>query len=116
VGGCTRNSAQGSWLQAELTANPRDCTLAMWHHPRFSSGILGDQGATVDLWQLLYEAGGDLVLSGHDHMYERFAAQTLAAWRVSAGSVNSWWHRRRVNVPSVRSPTARSRTGRPMAC
>ncbi len=78
VGGCTRGSAQGSWLQAELTANPRDCTLAMWHHPRFSSGLQGDQGATVDLWQLLYEAGADLVLSGHDHMYERFAAQSPA--------------------------------------
>jgi len=78
VGGCSRNSAQGAWLQAELTAQPRACTLALWHHPRFSSGGLGDQGATVDLWQLLYEAGADLVLSGHDHHYERFAAQSPA--------------------------------------
>ena len=78
VGGCSRSSAQGAWLQAELTGHPRACTLAIWHHPRFSSGGLGDQGATVDLWQLLYEAGADLVLSGHDHHYERFAAQSPA--------------------------------------
>jgi hypothetical protein len=78
VGGCTRSSAQGLWLQAELAAHPRACTVAMWHHPRFSSGALGDKGATVDLWQLLYEAGADLVLSGHDHQYERFAAQSPA--------------------------------------
>jgi hypothetical protein len=78
VGGCTRSSAQGTWLQAELAAHPRLCTVAMWHHPRFSSGALGDNGATVDLWQLLYEAGADLVLSGHDHQYERFAPQSPA--------------------------------------
>jgi acid phosphatase type 7 len=52
------------------------CTLAYWHHPRFSSGQHGDTAAVAPLWQALYEAGAEIVLSGHDHNYERFAPQT----------------------------------------
>jgi hypothetical protein len=28
-----------------------------------------------DVWRLLHEAGADIVLSAHDHTYERFAPQ-----------------------------------------
>jgi hypothetical protein len=73
VGGCGPNSAQGQWLQADLAANPRTCILAIHHEPLFSS-----KGGDVDLrefWVPLYQAGADIVLSGHRHMYERFALQ-----------------------------------------
>jgi hypothetical protein len=76
VGGCQAGSPQEQWLRADLEANPTTCALAYWHHPRFSSGE--DHGSTPEMrpiWQALYEAGADLVLSAHDHIYERFAPQ-----------------------------------------
>jgi hypothetical protein len=76
VGGCGAASAQGQWLAADLAANPGVCTLAYWHHPRFSSGPHGDDATTADFWSLLQGAGADLVLTGHDHGYERFAPQS----------------------------------------
>lgn len=76
VGGCGVGSAQYNWLSADLVANPTQCALAYWHHPRFSSGQHGSSTATQPLWQLLYNAGAELVVNGHDHDYERFAPQT----------------------------------------
>jgi hypothetical protein len=66
-----------SWLQADLAAHPVTCTLAMWHHPRFSSGTVhGNDTLVQPFWQVLYDAGADVVLVGHEHNYERFAPQT----------------------------------------
>lgn len=76
VGGCAAGSAQEQWLRADLAAHPSTCTLAFWHHPLFSSGSHGNNPVVSDLWRALYEAGTELVLTGHDHHYERFAPQT----------------------------------------
>ena len=70
---CTAGSAQETWLKADLAAHPNACTLAMWHHPRFSSGISGNNSGMATLWRDLYQTGADVVLTGHDHDYERFA-------------------------------------------
>ena len=76
VGGCGRDSRQAVWLREDLAVHPTLCTAAMWHHPRFSSGgEHGDDPTTRDLWQVLYDAGAEFVLSGHEHTYERFAPQ-----------------------------------------
>jgi len=75
AGGCGASSSQGTWLKADLAANPRMCTLAYWHHPLFSSGEWGDITWMQPLVQILYNAGADVMLSGHDHDYERFAPQ-----------------------------------------
>jgi Calcineurin-like phosphoesterase len=72
----TTGSAQELWLRADLAANPRKCTLAYWHHPRFSSGHHGNNTTVQPFWQALYEYGADVILNGHDHMYERFAPQS----------------------------------------
>ena len=74
AGGCRPGSPQHTWLKADLTASGALCTLAYWHHPRFSSGYHGDDTSVAPLWELLDEASAELVLSGHDHHYERFAA------------------------------------------
>jgi acid phosphatase type 7 len=76
IGGCDTGSPQERWLRHDLAANPRACVVAMWHHPRFSSGLHGNDQMTTDLWSDLYDAGAELILNGHDHDYERFAAQT----------------------------------------
>ncbi len=75
----TAGSAQEQWLRADLAASAKLCTLAYWHHPRFSSGtLLGGYSATEPLWQALYDHDADVVLAGHEHNYERFAPQTPA--------------------------------------
>jgi acid phosphatase type 7 len=76
IGGCDAGSPQVRWLRRDLASNPRACVLAMWHQPRFSSGMHGNDAETQGLWQALYDAGAELVLNGHDHDYERFAPQT----------------------------------------
>src|SRR5919112_5582605 len=73
VGGCGPGSPQEQWLNADLAEHPNACTLAYWHHPRFSSGIHGDQSSVAPFWDDLYQAGADVVLNGHDYVYERFA-------------------------------------------
>ncbi|MDX6647153.1 MAG: hypothetical protein QOK40_2880 [Miltoncostaeaceae bacterium] len=76
AGGCGVGSPQEKWLRADLAAHPAACTLAYWHHPRFSSGQHGSTASIQPLWQTLYDGNADVVLNGHDHDYERFAPQT----------------------------------------
>jgi acid phosphatase type 7 len=71
--GCGTGSVQERWLAADLAAHPNRCTLAFWHHPRWSGGEHGDDPLVAPLLQDLYAAGADVVLNGHDHDYERFA-------------------------------------------
>ena len=80
VGGCGAGSPQARWLRSDLEANRALCTLAYWHHPRFSSGTEhGSDKEMAPIWRLLYKAGADVVLNGHEHNYERFAPQTPSA-------------------------------------
>jgi hypothetical protein len=76
AGGCGEGSSQLNWLKADLAAHKTACTLAYWHHPRFSSGTHGNDAAMEPVWRALWSAGADVVLNGHDHVYERFARQT----------------------------------------
>lgn len=69
-------SEQEQWLRADLAAHPVACTLAYWHHPRFSSGTKhGSDSSMQPLWQALYDYGADVILAGHEHNYERFGPQ-----------------------------------------
>jgi hypothetical protein len=69
-------SKQLKWLRQNLAENPSTCTLAYWHIPMFSSGGHGNhEKLLLQTWQILYEAGVDVVVGGHDHNYERFAPQ-----------------------------------------
>jgi hypothetical protein len=75
IGGCGPGSPQEQWLRADLAASAARCTLAYWHHPRFSSGPHGSDAATDAFWRALYAANADVILVGNDHNYERFAPQ-----------------------------------------
>ena len=71
--GCGRGSPEETWLRNDLAASAGSCRLAYWHEPRFSSSP-GKGDDTVDaLWQALVAAKADVVLTGHQHWYERFA-------------------------------------------
>ncbi|MBA2720229.1 MAG: metallophosphoesterase [Chloroflexi bacterium] len=87
VGGCDATSAQGKWLAADLAASDARCTLALWHHPRFSSGEHGNDPLVGPFWDLLHAAGADLIVNGHDHDYERFAQQDPAGGELRPGGI-----------------------------
>jgi acid phosphatase type 7 len=70
---CSAGSEQESWLRADLAAHPTNCTLAYWHHARYSSGHDGSNSLMQPLWEALQDAQAELLLSGHSHDYERFA-------------------------------------------
>ncbi len=70
-------SAQVQWLRSDLQANSgKSCTLAYWHHPRFSSGTHGNDSREAAFWETLYAEDVDVIITAHDHSYERFAPQT----------------------------------------
>jgi calcineurin-like phosphoesterase family protein len=75
VGGCRAKSTMVRWLKRDLAANPKKCTLAYFHHPLFSSGEHGNYAKMRPTWRALHAANADVVVSGHDHSYERFAPQ-----------------------------------------
>lgn len=84
-------SPQERWLRSDLAAHPARCALAYWHRPRFSSGAVhGSDARTQALWQALAEAGADIVVSGHDHLYERFAPQTATGEADSATGIREF--------------------------
>jgi hypothetical protein len=74
VGGCASSSPQGRWLAVDLAAHRNQCTLAYWHRPRWRDG--GTSSSSSYFVQKLYDAGAEVILVGHEHLYERFAPQT----------------------------------------
>jgi hypothetical protein len=67
--------AQEEWLKKDLDKHDKKCSLAYFHHPRFSSGGHGGDTDMEPIWRILYEGNVDLALAGHDHHYERFLPQ-----------------------------------------
>ena len=65
-------AAQLAWLGRLLKESSEVCSIAYWHHPRWSSGPHGNNAAVDTLWRLLYSTGAEIVINGHDHLYERF--------------------------------------------
>jgi len=81
-------SAQVQWLRQDLAATTQPCIMAVWHQPLFYSTNSGSPGllsSRKNLWGPLLDAGADIVLNAHRHIYERFAPQDTAARRTSAG-------------------------------
>jgi hypothetical protein len=75
----TRGSPQWEFTRLELERQRTPCTMAVWHHPLFTSGPTGTsrEGAAMrDVWALLEGARAEVIVTGHDHLYERFARQT----------------------------------------
>lgn len=80
------SSTQLTWLQNDLVGHTNQCVLALWHRPLFTSGSSGGAGTRVRrLWQALENAGAEVVINGHDHIYERFAPQDSLGNATTAG-------------------------------
>ena len=109
---CARGSSQYDWLRDDLRASAAPCTLAYWHEPRFSSGPHGGTNAVLPFWRLLYRASADVVLNGHDHIYERFHPQDPTGARdhpygitefvVGTGGAEQYWIQDRAANSAVR--------------
>jgi hypothetical protein len=100
VVGCGRGTPQYTWLQEDLAENTAACTLAFWHAPRFSSGPHGPDRSVTPFWRLLRADDADVVLNGHDHIYERFRPQDASGDRdplglrefvVGTGGAEHYW-------------------------
>jgi 3',5'-cyclic AMP phosphodiesterase CpdA len=81
------DAGQLQWLRDDLAAHAGTrCTLAYWHHPRWSSGTHGSSAAVTPLWDTVAAGGVDVVLAAHDHDYERFApVDGIRSWVVGTG-------------------------------
>lgn len=72
--GVGRSSPQAKWLQERLAAATLPWKVVYFHQPPFSSGYHG----SVDWMRWPFnEWGADLVLTGHDHTYERLEIDEL---------------------------------------
>ena len=83
-------SAQANWLRQDLESSQARCTLAYWHQPLFTSSVHGFDATSLSAWQLLYDYGAEIVLNGHDHIYERFAPQDPAGQRDDARGIRQF--------------------------
>ena len=90
IGGCGSGSPELTWLLADLADHPSDCLVAYWHHPRFSSGLHGSQSFTDPLWDALQAAGADVILSGHEHSYERLVHDGVREFVVGTGGRSTY--------------------------
>lgn len=90
IGGLGPDSPQYRWAEADLKANSGKHILAYWHHPRFNSGEHGGNAAMQDLWALLYRYGVEIVMAGHEHVYERFAPMDADGQRDDAKGIRSF--------------------------
>lgn len=67
-------SAQAAWLKRALAASTARWKVVYMHHPPYSSG---PHGSNVSQRWPFKEWGADLVLAGHDHIYERLTVDGL---------------------------------------
>jgi len=73
--GSSQWNAQLDWMKAIISANPAKCQIAYFHHPLFSAGKYGGNNQSVVFEEILYSAGFDIIINGHDHIYNRRAPQ-----------------------------------------
>jgi len=79
--GCAAGGAQEQWLRSDLASHPRACQIMFMHHPMFTSDTRAYDTASFrnglrPLWNAFNDNGGDIVLTGHSHFYERYAPMT----------------------------------------
>jgi hypothetical protein len=70
--GTSSSSAQYAWLQQDLAANSKLCTIVFYHHPLFNIGPEGSAKGMTDIWALMAKYSVSIVINGHDHDYQRW--------------------------------------------
>ena len=78
--------AQLEWLRGALAAGRGAWSIAVFHQPPYSCARYTGNESIRELWVPLFEeAGVDLVLSGHDHNYQRFETSDGVTYVVTGG-------------------------------
>ena len=72
--GVNRSSVQAAWLKQQMENSTATWNVVYFHHPPYSSAY---HGSIVWMRWPFQEWGADLVLSGHDHVYERLQVDGL---------------------------------------
>lgn len=85
-----RLSAQYQFVRGVMQSSPTRCTMAVLHHPFDSSGVNGPTPGLRDMWELMYNLGGDVVIAGHDHLYERHAPVDASQRRDEARGIRQF--------------------------
>lgn len=79
-------SVQHQWLDAALAASTATWKIPFFHHPPYSSGEHGSSTAVrAALGPLFEKHKVQLVLTGHDHHYERTKPQNSVVYIVTGG-------------------------------
>lgn len=77
---------QTRWLRRALAASTARWEVAVFHHPAYTCGAYSAHPSVLTRWVPIFERQGvDLVLSGHDHNYQRFAARRGVTYVVHGG-------------------------------
>lgn len=78
---------QVDWLESELAKDTSEWKICFFHHPPYSSG--GKHGSDKQLREIVepifVKHGVNVVLTGHDHFYERIKPQKGIYYFVSGG-------------------------------
>jgi predicted phosphodiesterase len=83
-----RGSEQDQWLTERLADDRYRYSIPLFHVPPYTSGLHTFDGQAVrDRWHPLFEvAGVPLVISGHDHNYERLQVNGITYVVTGGGS------------------------------
>jgi calcineurin-like phosphoesterase family protein len=86
---------ESAWLQRDLAAHPHSMVIAYWHRPFLSSGQKhGGDIHMVALWRPL-QGRPAIVLTGHEHNYERFKPRhDIREFVVGTGGSSTYLFRR----------------------
>lgn len=77
---------QTAWLEQQLSESTATWKIAVFHHPSYTCGGHSGNTLVARAWVPLFESYGvQLVLSGHDHNYQRFAARNGVTYVVHGG-------------------------------
>jgi 3',5'-cyclic AMP phosphodiesterase CpdA len=80
------DAAQTAWLSQALRRSKAGWKLAVFHHPAFTCGTYSANPAVIAHWVPLFERYHvRVVLSGHDHNYQRFAPREGVRYVVHGG-------------------------------
>jgi 3',5'-cyclic AMP phosphodiesterase CpdA len=80
------SARQTTWLEQQLAESSATWKVVVFHHPPYTCGGHSGNWRVVRAWVPLFESYGvQLVLSGHDHNYQRFAARNGVTYVVDGG-------------------------------
>jgi 3',5'-cyclic AMP phosphodiesterase CpdA len=103
---------QTAWLEQKLASSTATWKIAVFHHPAYSCGGHGGEGRIQARWVPLFARYGvQLVLSGHDHNYQRFLARTGITYVVHGGGGAVLYRLRECPSPYPRRIRARQEHG-----